>query len=246
LEGIVPVSFHLDHVGPLARGADDLDIVRAAMMGRETPPPHAEPPKALQLLRGQKGIERPDLLVANPSTPIESYRDGFGNWCNRLVAPPGQFTLSTDGVVRDSGESDAADWSVAEHPVEQLPTDSLLFLLASRYCETDSLMTEAWRLFGNTQPGRARVQAICDFVHNHLTFGYEHSRPTRTAAEAYADAAGLDLGPVLSISEGGGGGGPYPAPRAMRLDAAMEAPIERGETTVAASVTVVWVLGEAD
>jgi len=136
-------------------------------------------------------IERPDLLVANPSTPIESYRDGFGNWCNRLVAPPGQFTLSTDGVVRDSGESDAADWSVAEHPVEQLPTDSLLFLLGSRYCETDSLMTEAWRLFGNTQPGRARVQAICDFVHNHLTFGYEHSRPTRTAAEAYAEKVGV-------------------------------------------------------
>ena len=79
----------------------------------------------------------------------------------------------------------------AQHPVQALPTDTLLFLLGSRYCETDRLADEAWRLFGTTPPGWARVQAICDFVHDHITFGYEHSRATRTAAEAYAEQRGV-------------------------------------------------------
>src|SRR4051812_36510700 len=75
--------------------------------------------------------------------------------------------------------------------VQTLPADTLLFLLGSRYCETDRLADEAWRLFGTTPPGWARVQAICDFVHAHITFAYEHSRATRTAAEAYAEQRGV-------------------------------------------------------
>ena len=76
-------------------------------------------------------------------------------------------------------------------PVENLPSDTLLFLLGSRYCETDRLSDIAWNLFGNTPPGLARVQAICDFVHNHITFGYQHSRPTRTAAEGFEEKIGV-------------------------------------------------------
>ena len=68
-----------------------------------------------------------------------------------------------------------------QHPVEDLPDDVLVFLLGSRYCETDRLSDTAWSLFGDTPPGWARVQAICDYVHDHITFGYEHARPTRTA-----------------------------------------------------------------
>lgn len=136
-------------------------------------------------------LERPDWLMTTPAVPIESYRDGFGNWCSRLVAPPGRFVLGTDGVIADSGASDPVDWGAVQHPVEQLPHDSLEFLLGSRYCETDCLSEEAWRLFGQGPTGWARVQAICDFVNRHIAFSYEHSRATRTAAEAYAEARGV-------------------------------------------------------
>jgi len=132
---------------------------------------------------------------SGPHCPVggsrrEGYRDNFGNWCNRLVAPAGRFSLRTDTVVRDSGLPDPADLGAEQHPVQTLPADTLLFLLGSRYCETDRLADEAWRLFGTTPPGWARVQAICDFVHAHITFAYEHSRATRTAAEAYAEQRG--------------------------------------------------------
>ena len=136
-------------------------------------------------------LERPDHLITNPVVPVEGYRDGFGNWCCRLVAPAGRFTLATDGIIRDDGMSDPVDTSAMQHPVEYLPAETLVYLLGSRYCETDHLSAEAWRLFEHTPPGWARVQAIVDFVHNYVVFGYEHSRPTRTAAETYAEARGV-------------------------------------------------------
>ncbi|MFC5355348.1 transglutaminase-like domain-containing protein [Azospirillum himalayense] len=136
-------------------------------------------------------LERPDHLVTTPPVPIGSYRDSFGNWCCRLVAPPGRFTLGTDGIIQDAGQPDPVEPGATQCDVEALPSDTLLFLLGSRYCETDLLSEEAWRLFGGTPPGWPRVQAICDFVHRHVVFGYEHSRATRTAAETYAEQRGV-------------------------------------------------------
>ena len=136
-------------------------------------------------------LEHPDHLITSPQVPVQSYRDSFGNWCFRLVAPAGQFRLGTDGIIRDNGLPDFADLNAFQHTVESLPSDVLMFLLGSRYCETDCLSEEAWRLFGNTPLGWQRVQAICNFVHNHITFGYEFSRPTRTAAETYAEGRGV-------------------------------------------------------
>ena len=136
-------------------------------------------------------LERPDLLVTTPSVPVESYRDSFGNWCCRLVAPAGRFVLGTDSVLREDGRADAPDRDAVQHQVQHLPSETLLFLLGSRYCETDRLSDEAWRRFGPTPLGWPRVQAICDFVHNHVKFGYEHSRATRTAAETFAEARGV-------------------------------------------------------
>jgi len=136
-------------------------------------------------------LERPDYLRTNPSVAIEDYRDSFGNWGARLVSPAGPFTLSTNTVVRDSGMQDQVALDAVQHKVEHLPSDTLQFLLGSRYCETDRLSDEAWRLFGYTPLGWPRVQAICDFVHNHMSFGYEHSRPTRTAYEAYVERRGV-------------------------------------------------------
>src|SRR3954453_16387629 len=94
-------------------------------------------------------LEQPDYVLTTPSVPLEGYRDSYGNWCNRLVAPPGQFGLRTGTVVRDSGRPDTADFGADEHRVQKLPADTLLFLLGSRYSETDRVSDEAWRLFGS-------------------------------------------------------------------------------------------------
>ena len=133
----------------------------------------------------------PDILRTEPSVPTYSYRDDFGNWCTRVLAPAGQMRIWADGVVRDTGLADVVAPSASEHAVEDLPTEALPFLLGSRYCETDLLSEEAWKLFQNTPPGWGRVQAICDFVHRHIVFGYEHARSDLTAAGAYKAGKGV-------------------------------------------------------
>ena len=136
-------------------------------------------------------LERPDYLITTPSVPVEGYRDSFGNWCNRLVAPAGTITLKTETVVRDSGRWDSADPGAEQTQIQNLPAETLLYLLGSRYCETDRLSDVAWSLFGSAPLGWPRVQAICDYVHDHITFGYEHSRATRTAFEAFEEKQGV-------------------------------------------------------
>ncbi len=136
-------------------------------------------------------LEGPDLITTIPPVPMEGFRDGFGNWCTRLLAPAGRFSVKVDSVIRDHGEWDAIDEAAVQHRVEDLPTDTLGFLLASRYCESDALSDEAWRLFGNTVPGWARVKAIVDFVHEHIAFNYNDASATRTAAQTYAEKRGV-------------------------------------------------------
>jgi transglutaminase-like putative cysteine protease len=133
----------------------------------------------------------PDHIVVSPSVPLSGYRDSFGNWCTRLVAPAGHFTISADFEVRDSGLPDPAitkGWQVG---VEHLPDEALMFLLASRFCDSDRLLDLAWMLFGTAEPGLGRVRAVCDFVHTHIAFGYEHASVGRTASQAYEDRRGV-------------------------------------------------------
>jgi transglutaminase-like putative cysteine protease len=136
-------------------------------------------------------LKSPDHIIISPSVPISSYRDGFGNWCGRIVAPAGRVTISTDAVVSDSGLPDPAEPRAAQVPVENLPEEALVFLLPSRFCDSDRLLDLAWTLFGHATPGWGRVQAICDFVHQRIAFGYEHARSTRTASEAYQECFGV-------------------------------------------------------
>jgi transglutaminase-like putative cysteine protease len=136
-------------------------------------------------------LERPDHLMTTPAVPITAYRDLFGNWCSRLVAPKGRFVLSNGAIVTDSGLPDVVVPSAPQIPVESLPESTLVYLLGSRYCETDQLSEIAWQRFSSTPPGWARVQAICDFVHRHIEFGYQHARRTRTAFEAYNEGQGV-------------------------------------------------------
>ncbi len=136
-------------------------------------------------------LATPDHIIVNPSVPISGYRDGFGNWCTRIVAPAGWVRISTDAVVNDTGLPDPSTPGAHQVPVEQLPEETLVFLLPSRFCDSDRLLDLSWKLFGHATPGWGRVQAICDFVHGHIAFGYEHARVTRTASEAYQEARGV-------------------------------------------------------
>jgi transglutaminase-like putative cysteine protease len=133
----------------------------------------------------------PDHLVADPPVPIRAYRDSFGNWCSRILAPQGQVRLSANALMRDSGLPDMVVEQARQTPVEALPDETLLFLLGSRYCETDRLSDIAWQLFDKSPTGWARVQTICDYVHRHIQFGYEHARSTKSAFEVFHERVGV-------------------------------------------------------
>ena len=133
----------------------------------------------------------PDFLTVDPPVPITPYRDMFGNWCSRLVAPAGRMRLAADGIVRDLGVPDPVVPTAIQHAIEDLPADTIVYLLGSRYCETDLLSDIAWKKFATTPPGWAWVQAICDFVHDHIKFDYQHASATRTAYQAYQEGRGV-------------------------------------------------------
>jgi transglutaminase-like putative cysteine protease len=133
----------------------------------------------------------PDPIATTPFVPISTFRDGFGNICTRIVAPPGPIRMSTDAIIRCSAEPDKVAASARQVPVQSLPEETLMFLLGSRYCETDRLSQAAWDLFGKTPEGWARVQAICDYVHRHITFGYEHASSMKSALEAFQQGKGV-------------------------------------------------------
>jgi transglutaminase-like putative cysteine protease len=133
----------------------------------------------------------PDRLRIAPSRSITPYIDGFGNKCVRLLAPPGELRVASDTIVSDSGRADRVDVGAEEHAVADLPHDTLVYLLASRYCEADSMMDKAWEIFGQAPRGWRRVQAICDFVHSHITFGYQHADATRGAMRGFVEQRGV-------------------------------------------------------
>jgi len=145
---------------------------------------HCQPQGSQQLLR-------PDVMCTDPEIPLCFYPDAFGNTCTRLEAPAGLLRVTADGIMQDCGAPEPAHWAAAEHAVRDLPPETLQYLLASRYCETDLLMDDAWRLFGHLSPGWSRVQAICDFVNREVTFGYAFARPTKTALETLRERQGV-------------------------------------------------------
>lgn len=132
-----------------------------------------------------------DDLVAEPHTPISRYHDSFGNHCHRILAPAGQLRLTADAVISDSGLPDEVGHAAVQDTVQDLPEDTLIYLLGSRYCETDLLSATAWQLFSNTLPGYSRVQAICDYVHQHIMFDYQNARSTRSANDAFNERTGV-------------------------------------------------------
>jgi len=136
-------------------------------------------------------LVRPDSILTSPPVPLNMYRDSFGNWCTRVLAPAGEFIVTTDALISDSGVPEPSFPDAYEHTVQSLPEETLVYLLPSRYCETELLSATAWNLFGGMMPGWARVQAISDFVHRHIAFDYQHARPTKTASETYHERRGV-------------------------------------------------------
>ncbi|WP_137181680.1 transglutaminase family protein [Roseomonas sp. AR75] len=133
----------------------------------------------------------PHELTLDPAVAARHYEDSFGNLVTRIVAPAGRLVISTRLLIEDPGTPDILAPQAQQQPVEQLPDAMLLYLLGSHYCDTDRLADFAWATFGQGPTGWARVQAICDYVHGRIAFGYEFARPTRTASEAFAEAQGV-------------------------------------------------------
>jgi transglutaminase-like putative cysteine protease len=136
-------------------------------------------------------LTTPQRIITTPEVAMYEYLDSFGNVCSRVIIPAGGLTLSCDFTIEDSGKPDRYSPSAVQHPVEELPDDVLIYLLGSRYCETDRLLETAWSLFESVTPGWARVQAIVDFVHGHLEFGYQYAKNTRTAWGGYQEQVGV-------------------------------------------------------
>jgi len=136
-------------------------------------------------------LRAPDELQVEPGTSIESFMDSFGNRSTRFVAQRGTLRLSNSTLLEDPGFADPVKYDARELPVQELPTHTLRYLLNSRYCEVDRLSAIAAELFGGMAPGWGRVQAICDWVHAKVSFGYQHARPTKTALDVFAERFGV-------------------------------------------------------
>ena len=136
-------------------------------------------------------LRAPDVVRTEPVVNVDSYLDSYGNRCTRFVAPKGLIRLSGATEINDSGLPDPVNWSAREIPVQELPSEMLRYLLNSRYCEVDRFSAIALELFGGVTPGWSRVQAVCDWVHSKVTFGYQYARPTKSALDVYTERFGV-------------------------------------------------------
>lgn len=139
----------------------------------------------------EKDLRAPQELTVEPEMLVNHYRDLFGNHCARVFAPGGLVAFRLETLIEDSGGPDRQPQDAAQLPVQELPDDTLAFLLPSRYCEVDKLGDIAWKLFGETEPGWPRVEAICSWVNRHITFGYQFADSAKTAWDVYQDGRGV-------------------------------------------------------
>jgi transglutaminase-like putative cysteine protease len=136
-------------------------------------------------------LQEPDRVLVDPSVSTEEYLDSFGNICTRFVAPPGTVRIANSTLIEDSGSADPVCFAAREVPVEQLPPETLRFLMSSRFCEVDLLSSTASNLFGHLPRGWGRVKAVCDWVHSHVRFSYQHASSTRSALDVYNGGIGV-------------------------------------------------------
>ncbi len=136
-------------------------------------------------------FRKPEQLQISPNIPRQEFYDSFGNRCVRIIAPRGQLRLWNNAVIENSGQPDPVDWDAHQLLVSELPQSTLQYLLSSRYCEVELLSDVAWQRFGNLSPGYSRVQAICDWIHSNIRYGYQHTHTTKTAYGTYTERTGV-------------------------------------------------------
>jgi transglutaminase-like putative cysteine protease len=139
----------------------------------------------------QRDLVTPDRIQFSHDVQARNYLDMFGNTCTRIIAPPGLTEIRNDFLINDSGMLDAVNLDARQTPIGELPDDALIYLLGSRYCDTQKLSDLAWSMFGGIVGGWQRVQAICDYAHDRITFGYHHARNDRTASEGHDERVGV-------------------------------------------------------
>jgi transglutaminase-like putative cysteine protease len=139
----------------------------------------------------QPDLETPAFLSVSPNIPVHQFTDSFGNTCSRILAPAGKLVLSSDFIIRDSGQHEPLPIGEAQHAIEDLPDEALQFLMGSRYCQTDLMSDLAWARFGAIEPGWKRVEAIVDYAHERIEFGYQHARCTKSAWDAHEERKGV-------------------------------------------------------
>ena len=132
-----------------------------------------------------------DDLVFDPPVPMAAYRDSFGNWCTRIVAPKGRTRVSADAIVNDTGAPDVDRSRGATASCAGAPRGDAAFPARESVLRDRSPVRHGVESLRQAPTGWGRVQAICDYVHRHIVFGYEHARMTRTALEAYHDKTGV-------------------------------------------------------
>jgi transglutaminase-like putative cysteine protease len=136
-------------------------------------------------------LVEPDEILMEPSLPLTSYFDSFGNRCTRFIAPRGPLRLAGSTLIHDAGRPDPVKLTARAPAVSDLPNELLAYLLSSRYCEVDRLSPIALELFGNTRPGWARVQAVCNWVQAKVAFNYCQTRPSKTALDVFTERVGV-------------------------------------------------------
>jgi transglutaminase-like putative cysteine protease len=128
--------------------------------------------------------------ILEPNIPVQEYIDGFGNHVWRLIAPQGQLRIRYDALAHVPSDLDPYLPDLPRTPIEETPDDALVYILPSRYGQSDLLVGDAWSLFGNYTPGWEQVQAVCDWIHSNITYA-KGSDSTTTAHDVYQVRQGV-------------------------------------------------------
>jgi transglutaminase-like putative cysteine protease len=152
-------------------------------------PTHAVIQVEPRLDQGVRALD--ERWVTVPRIGTARYLDGYGNSCRRATIPAGDSSLRYDATLEVPDKPDPECLDGFELPADQLPDGVLLYTLPSRFCPTQELADEAWSLFGSLPSGWSRVQAICDWVHSEVKFGYLDTSPLATAVDVFNSRAGV-------------------------------------------------------
>ncbi|MGZ5922161.1 MAG: transglutaminase-like domain-containing protein [Rhizomicrobium sp.] len=136
-------------------------------------------------------LVEPETFTLFPETSYVNYIDSFGNKCTRLVAPPGRLSIWNRFVMASDGMPEPLPFEAYQHAVPELPEETLIYLLGSRYCDTQKLTALAWQLFGGYGKGWPLLTAILDYTHERIRFSYPSARDERTAFDAHEERIGV-------------------------------------------------------